>query len=191
MVPLNFFCRRCHRHRRRRHSQDQSRPQLLLHRLRSSPGSPLHLRSPRGSAWVQGGRRLPWKSWSKPAPEAKCAEGGACLGQLLDMEWTNFCLMFKNKEDHIVIKYHITTSTNLPTNKFAVRVELWHRIYRIWKLSNHNVISSSGMPLPALAINPHFPPPSRFCVYACRSSVCIYMHICMHSFFCDFPYFVG
>ena len=91
----------------------------------------------------------------------------------------------------MVIEYHITTSTNLPTNKFEVRVELWHRIYRIWKLSNHNVISSSGVPLPALAINPHFPPPSRFCVYACRSSVCIYMHICMHSFFCDFPYFVG
>ena len=74
MVPLNFFCRRCHRHRRRRHSQDQSRPQLLLHRLRSSPGSPLHLQSPRGSAWVQGGRRqrkriqkgggrLSWSSW--------------------------------------------------------------------------------------------------------------------------------
>ena len=49
----------------------------------------LHLQSPRGSAWVQGGRRLPWKSWSKPAPEAKCAEGGACLGQLVDMITSN------------------------------------------------------------------------------------------------------
>ena len=88
----------------------------------------LHLQSPRGSAWVQGGRRLPWKSWSKPAPEAKCAEGGACLGQLVDMEWTNFRLMFKNKEVYIVITYHITTSTKFPTYKVQ------RRIYRIWKL---------------------------------------------------------
>ena len=59
-------------------------------------------------------RLLPWK-WSKAAPLAKGAEGGACLGQLVDVEWTNFCLMFKNKEDYIVIKYHITTSTKLRT----------------------------------------------------------------------------
>ena len=37
-------------------------------------------------------RLLPWK-WSKAAPQAKGAEGGACLGQLV--EWTSFCLMFK------------------------------------------------------------------------------------------------
>ena len=59
---------------------------------------------------------LPWK-WSKPAPLAKGAEGGACLGQLMDVEWTSFCLMFKNKDDYIVIKYQITTSTKLPTYK--------------------------------------------------------------------------
>ena len=61
-------------------------------------------------------RLLPWK-WKKPAQQAKGAEGGACLGQLMDVEWTSFCLMFKNKDDYIVIKYQITTSTKLPTYK--------------------------------------------------------------------------
>ena len=66
--------------------------------------------------YCSGNSLLPWK-WSKAAPQAKGAEGGACLGQLVDVEWTYFCLMFKNKEDYIVIKYHITTSTKLRTYK--------------------------------------------------------------------------
>ena len=75
------------------------------------------------------------------------------MGQLMDVEWTSFCLMFKNKDDYIVIKYHITTSTKLPTYKSGIYTNSVNSVNRVKSVNSANSVNDVNNFLSASNVN--------------------------------------